>query len=74
MLHQPEKPGQIGRVDALFVKREDEIAGRGFERVVAVLDALGDAAERHHAADIEQVEKLGQGVIGDFGINGHARR
>jgi len=45
VLHEAEEPGELGRVDALFVEGEDVVAGGGAELVVAVFDALGDAAE-----------------------------
>ena len=36
MLHQAEEEGQVGRIDALFVKRQDEAATLGLERRPAV--------------------------------------
>ena len=52
MLHQADEPGQIVGIDALFIEREEEVAARGAQRVVGVLDALGDAAEGDHGADV----------------------
>src|SRR3954453_23656914 len=71
MLHQAEKPRQIGRVDPLLVERQDEVAVRGAERVVAVLDALGDAAERDQPADLVVRQEGVKRVVGDFGIDRH---
>src|SRR5271165_4831901 len=34
MLHQPEEPGQVLRIDALFVERQDEVTLRRFQRKV----------------------------------------
>ena len=73
MLHQAEKPGQVGGVHPLLVQRQDEVARRGAQRVVAVLHALGDAAERDHAADVVVRQEGGQRLVGDLGIDGHAR-
>ncbi len=49
MLHQPQEPGQVRRVHPLLVQGEDEIALCGPQRVIAVLHALGDAADRRPA-------------------------
>ena len=73
MLDQAEEPGQLRRIDASFVQRQDEVARRRAQRVVAVLHTLGDAAERHHAADVVVRQKCRQGVVGDLGIDRHAR-
>jgi hypothetical protein len=74
VLHQAEEPGQIVRIDALFVERQDEVAGRGAEGVVRVFDALGDAAEGDHGADVVAGQEGGQGVVGDLGVDGHQKR
>ncbi len=72
VLHQAEKPRQVRRVHALLVQRQDEIATRGAEREIAVLHALRDAAERHHAADVVIGQEFRQRLVGDLGINRHA--
>ncbi len=51
MLHQAQEPGQVVRIHALFVQRQNEIAVRRAQREVAVLHALRDAAKRHQIAD-----------------------
>ncbi len=43
MLHQGEEEGQIAFRNALFIKREDEISRFQMQKVIRVLDALGDA-------------------------------
>ena len=72
MLHQAKEPGQLRRIHALFVQRQNEIARGGAQRVVAVLHTLGDAAERHHAADIVVCQERGQRLVGDLGVDRHA--
>ena len=52
MLHQAEEEGQVGRIDALLVEGQDELARLGDEQVVGVLDALGDALDREHGAEV----------------------
>ena len=71
VLHQRQKPRQVGRIDALFIEREDEVARGGAQGVVAVLDALGDAAERDQLADVVFGEERGEGFVGDFGVDRH---
>ena len=73
MLHQPEEPGQLRRIHALLVQGQDVVARRGAQRVVAVLHPLGDAAERHHAADVVVRQEGGERLVGDLGIDRHAR-
>ena len=34
VLHQPEEPRQVPRIDALFIQRQDEIAGAGAQRKI----------------------------------------
>ena len=72
MFHQAEEIRQLGGVHPFFVEGEDEVTLRGFKGVIAVFHAFGDAAKRHHRADIVQGEERREGFVGDFGINGHA--
>jgi hypothetical protein len=73
MLHETQKPRQFGGIHALLVQRENEIPLRGLQRVIAVLDPLGDAAERHQRADIIARQKRLAGLVRDFRINRHGR-
>ena len=52
MLQQRIEKGQISRIDAIFVKRQDEAAFGRFDEKIAVLDTLGNALQRDQFADI----------------------
>ncbi len=67
----PEEPGQLRRVHALFVERQDEVPGRGAQGEVAVLDPLGDAAEGHHRAQLIAFQEQGERLVRDLGVNRH---
>src|SRR6516162_3193376 len=66
VLHQAEEPGQVGRIHALLIKREDEVPRRGAERKIAVLHPFGDAAKSDHAADVVVGEKGGDRLVSDL--------
>ena len=63
MGHQAEEPRQLGGFDALLIEREDEVAGGGAHREIAVLDAFGDAAEGERGADVVVGEERRQCVV-----------
>ena len=71
VLHQAQEPRQFGRIHALLVERQDEVAGGGPQREVAVLDPLGDAAEGDQVADVVVGQEIGEGFVGNFGVDGH---
>ncbi len=63
MLHQPEEERQVALGDALFVQREDEIAGVGVHEEIGILHALGDALVGEQLADVVAGEKFGE-IVG----------
>jgi len=71
MFHQAEKERQVRLVHALLVEREDEGAFLRAQQIVGVFDALGDALQREHGAEIVGGQKLRQILVRDFGIDGH---
>ena len=52
---------------------QDEAAALSLQIEVGVLHALGDALERQRGAQVEARQEGGQFVVGDVGIDGHAR-
>ena len=72
MLHQAEEEGEVGRVDPLLVEGEDELALLGREQVVGVLDALGDALDREHGAEIVAADEGLELLIGEIGVDRQA--
>ena len=71
MLHQPEEERQVAFGDALFVERENEIAGAGVHQKIGILDALGDALVGEQFADVVAGEKAGEIFRRDVGIDRH---
>ena len=71
MLHQAEKERKIGLGDALLIQRENEIAGTGVQQEIRVLHALGDALVGEQFADVVALQKIGELVRGDVGIDRH---
>src|SRR6266478_4791539 len=71
MRHQAEKERQVTFRDALLVQGEDEIARRGVQQEVGILDALGDALVGQEFADVVLVQKFRKLLGGDVGINRH---
>ncbi len=71
MLHQADEKGQVGGGNAFFVERQDEIAALGVQQIIGVLDALGNALEGHHGAEIVAHEKFFEFLLVDMGIDGH---
>jgi len=74
MLHQREEIGQVSPGDPLLVEREDVGTGLGVNQVVRVLDALGDALERSHRADVVASDEGFELLVGDVGVDGHLER
>ena len=60
MLHQAEKERQVVRRDALFIQREDEMAGRAVHEEIGILDALGDALVGQQFADARNRRESGR--------------
>ncbi len=71
MFEQAKEPGEIGRIDPLFVEGQDEIALGGAQGVIAVFHAFGNAAKGDGFAQIILGEEGVEHAIGDFGIYGH---
>ena len=63
MLFQADEIGQIVRIHPFLEQGENETAGRGFEIIVRILHALGNALERQGLAEIVFVEKRRQRVV-----------
>src|SRR3984893_16861556 len=71
MRHQAEKERQVAFRDALFIQRQDEMAGGGVQQEVGILDALGDALVGQQLADVVMGQKSRQLLGGDVGVNRH---
>jgi hypothetical protein len=71
MVHQAEEEGQVRRIDALFVERDEVGPLGGGQQVVGVLDSFGDALEGFGFADVVLGEKGFQLGVADFGIDRH---
>ena len=71
MRHQSEKERQVAPGDAFFIQRQDEVAGRGMQQEVGILDALGDALVGQQFAEIVTAEEFRKLVGGDVGVNRH---
>jgi hypothetical protein len=63
MFHQAQEIGQFGGVHALFIQRQDEIAGFGFHRVIGILHAFGNAAKGQQFAKRIIGQEGAQGLI-----------
>ncbi len=63
MLFQANEIGQVIRIHPFFEQGKNEPARRGFEIVVRILDAFGNALERQGIAEIVFVEKRRQRVV-----------
>ena len=72
MVHQPQKIGQVSRIDPLFVEGQDVAAAVGFEIIVAVLDPLGDALVAGQHTDIVGGQEGRQILVANLGVNRHA--
>src|SRR3546814_9073484 len=59
------------RLDALFIEGQNEAAAGGFQKEIAVLDALGDALARYDRADIVAGDERGELVGIDVRVDGH---
>src|SRR5450432_1972818 len=71
MRHQAEKKRQLVFGDALFIQCQDEIAGRGVQQEVGILDAFGDALVGQQFADLVKIQKFRKLVGGDVGVDRH---
>ena len=74
MLHQAEIEGQVRRLHAHFVEREDKGAFLRLQIIIGIGDAFGDALEHMRLAQIVSGEEDFQLFEGDIGIDGHASR
>ena len=66
-----EEERQVAFGDALLIQRQDEIAGRGVQQEVGILDALGDALVGQQFADVVMAKEFRKLVGGDVGVNRH---
>src|SRR5207237_1173123 len=57
MLQERQEKRQIGFLDALFIKGEDEESGLRVEQEVGILHPLGNALDGKHVADVVGREK-----------------
>ena len=73
MIHQAEEEGEIPRIDALLVERDDVLALRRGQEEVGVLDALGDPLEGIGLADVVFGEKGFELGVADFRVDRHVR-
>src|SRR3546814_3479409 len=74
MVHQAEEERQVAGSNALLVQRQNEGAAVGFEKEVAVLDALGDALARDDRSDVVLGDERFEFLVGNFRIDGHGER
>ena len=70
---RPRKNGRSSSRDALLIQRQDEIAGRGMQQEVGILDALGDALVGQQFADLVTCKEIRKLVGGNVGVNRHGR-
>ena len=68
---QAEEIGQFLLAHPLLVDGQDVAALFRLEQEVRVLNAFGDALERHRRSKVEVGEKGGKLLVGDVGIDGH---
>ena len=71
MRHQREKERQVALGDALFIQRQDEIAGGRVQQEIGILHALGDALVGQEFAEIVGFEEFRKLFGGDVGVNRH---
>ena len=71
MFHQREEERDVFRRDALFVERQDEIAGGGVDEEVRILHPLGDPLVGQELAEIVVRQEIGQVFRRNVGIDGH---
>jgi hypothetical protein len=71
MLEQAEEEGQLRLVHPLLIEGEDVEAPLRVQEVIGVFDALGDALERQHAADVVAGDESVEFFFAHFGIDGH---
>ena len=71
MLHQPQEEWQIAFGDALFIKRENEIAGAGMHQEIGILYAFSDALVGQQFADVVSRKKAGKIFRRNVGVDRH---
>src|SRR3546814_4514004 len=71
MLRQRHEKGQIFFPHALFIKREYVTPPGGIDEIVRIFDALGNALGRKQRAFVVTLEKAGQRLARNMGINRH---
>ena len=71
MFHQAEEIRQFSGVHALFIQRQDEIAGVGFHRVVGILDTFRNSAKGQQFTKRIIGQKGAQRLIRNLSINRH---
>jgi hypothetical protein len=71
VLHEAEEERQIGRRYAPLIEREDEVAGRGVDQEIGVLDPLGDTFVGQEVADRVAGQEGFEFFHPDIGIDGH---
>src|SRR3546814_18491459 len=71
MLRQRNEKGQIFFPHALFIKREYVTPPGGIDEIVRIFDALGKALGRTQRAFVVTLEKAGQRLARNMGVNRH---
>ena len=72
MLHEAEEERQVDGRHPLLVEGQYVLALLGDEQVVGILDALGDALQRNHAAEVVALHEGIELLVGKIGIYRHA--
>src|SRR5205823_9512045 len=72
MLHQSQEERQVVGRHAFFIECKNEVAARGVQQKIRVLDAFGNPLVGHELAEIVPGEEASQVLRRDVGVNGHA--
>ena len=71
MLYQSEEKRQIGRINTIFIKRQDEATLLGVEQVVRIFHTFGNASCREGFADFILGDEGGQVLVANFCVDSH---
>src|SRR5579862_8930279 len=71
MVHEREEERQVSGVHPFLIERQDEGAALGAEKIVGVLDALGDALAGDRLAKCVVGEEGSELVVGNVGVDCH---
>ena len=69
MMHQAEEERQVVLVHTLLVERQDVGAVGRVQQEIGVLDTFGDALIGRQRTDVIGLQKTGEIVFGDVGVN-----